>query len=44
MNLPYDWIATHGYGALFVLLALGIVRLPVPDEALLLLAGQLCLQ
>ena len=42
MDFPYDWIATHGYAALFVLLALGIVGLLVPDEALLLFARYLC--
>ena len=34
-------LAHYGYVALFTLLVLGIVGLPVPDEALLLLAGYL---
>jgi membrane protein DedA with SNARE-associated domain len=35
------WIATYGYAAIFVLLLLGIVGLPVPDETLLTLTGYL---
>src|ERR1041385_5449659 len=39
------WIAEHGqdYGALaiFLLLALGIIGLPIPDEMLLTFAGHL---
>lgn len=35
-------ISTYGYGALFGLLMLGIVGLPLPDEALLTFAGYLC--
>jgi membrane protein DedA with SNARE-associated domain len=41
MDLLFGWIAQYGYGALFVLLMLGIVGLPVPDETLLLFAGYL---
>lgn len=33
------WIHQYGYGAIFVLLLLGIVGLPVPDEWLLLFSG-----
>ena len=33
------WIANYGYAALYVLLVLGIVGLPVPDETLLTLTG-----
>ncbi|TAJ10822.1 MAG: DedA family protein [Nitrospirae bacterium] len=36
-----DWIARYEYPALFLLLMLGIVGLPVPDETLLLFAGYL---
>lgn len=32
-------VAHYGYGAVFVLLGLGIVGLPVPDESLLTLTG-----
>jgi membrane protein DedA with SNARE-associated domain len=35
------WITQYGYGAIFVLLMLGIVGLPVPDETLLTIAGYL---
>ncbi len=41
MNGVFDWVATHGYGALFVLLMLGVVGLPVPDETLLVFCGYL---
>src|SRR5882724_4042636 len=33
------WIAQYGYAAIFVLLVLGIVGLPVPDETLLTFTG-----
>jgi membrane protein DedA with SNARE-associated domain len=33
------WITHYGYAAIFCLLALGIVGLPVPDETLLTLTG-----
>lgn len=36
-----NWISQYGYGAIFVLLALGIVGLPVPDETLLTFTGVL---
>ncbi len=35
------WIAHYGYAGIFVLLMLGIVGLPVPDETLLTLTGYL---
>ena len=35
------WVAHYGYAAIFLLLALGIVGLPVPDEWLLTFAGYL---
>lgn len=41
MDLFFGWIAQYGYGALFALLMLGVVGLPVPDETLLLFAGYL---
>jgi membrane protein DedA with SNARE-associated domain len=41
--MPIDqiqlWISQYGYPAIFCLLALGIVGLPVPDETLLTLTG-----
>jgi membrane protein DedA with SNARE-associated domain len=41
-QLALELVARHGYGGLFVLLALGIVALPLPDEILLTFAGYLC--
>jgi membrane protein DedA with SNARE-associated domain len=37
----FDWISQYGYAAIFVLLSLGIVGLPVPDETLLTFTGYL---
>lgn len=42
METGFDWIGQYGYGALFVLLMLGIVGLPVPDETILTFVGYLC--
>jgi len=36
-----QWVTEYGYAALFSLLVLGIVGLPVPDEALLVFSGYL---
>ena len=36
-----DWISHYGYPAIFCLLMLGIVGLPVPDETLLTFTGYL---
>jgi len=41
LELALDWLIAHGPQALFVLLVLGIVGLPVPDEALLTFSGYL---
>lgn len=41
MNSVFDWVAHYGYAALFALLTLGIVGLPVPDETLLVFSGYL---
>jgi len=41
MDTILTWISQYGYGAIFVLLALGIVGLPVPDETLLVFCGYL---
>jgi membrane protein DedA with SNARE-associated domain len=35
------WVSTYGYTAIFFLLVLGIVGLPVPDETLLTFTGYL---
>ena len=41
MDAGTVWITQYRYGAIFVLLMLGIVGLPVPDETLLTFAGYL---
>lgn len=41
MEFLFDWISNYGYFALFGLLVLGIVGLPVPDETLLVFTGYL---
>ncbi|MBV8569461.1 MAG: DedA family protein [Acidobacteriaceae bacterium] len=41
MQWLFSWIAQYGYAALFLLLMLGIVGLPVPDETLLFFCGYL---
>jgi membrane protein DedA with SNARE-associated domain len=41
MDGVFDWVAAHGYGALYLLLALGVVGLPIPDETLLVFTGVL---
>jgi len=40
-HLPFEWVAQYGYTAIFSLLVLGIVGLPVPDETLLTFCGYL---
>jgi membrane protein DedA with SNARE-associated domain len=39
LDLIQEWIAHYGYPAIFSLLAVGIVGLPVPDETQLTLTG-----
>jgi membrane protein DedA with SNARE-associated domain len=41
MSHVFAWIGQYGYGAIFVLLMLGVVGLPVPDETLLVYCGYL---
>ncbi len=41
MDAIFGWITTYGYGAIFLLLMLGIVGLPIPDETLLVFCGYL---
>jgi membrane protein DedA with SNARE-associated domain len=41
MGGVFDWIVLHGPGALFLLLLLGVVGLPIPDETLLVFCGYL---
>jgi membrane protein DedA with SNARE-associated domain len=44
MHSVLGWLSQYGYPALFCLLALGIVGLPVPDETLLMFSGYLILR
>lgn len=41
MDAVFQWISTYGYPAIFVLLTLGVVGLPIPDETLLVFCGYL---
>ncbi|HEY2842528.1 MAG TPA: DedA family protein [Bryobacteraceae bacterium] len=41
MDGVFGWVAVHGYWAIYLLLALGVVGLPIPDETLLVFAGYL---
>jgi membrane protein DedA with SNARE-associated domain len=41
MDAGFDWITRYSYAAIFLLLMLGIVGLPLPDEALLTFVGYL---
>ena len=41
MDAVFNWISTYGYGAIFLLLMLGIVGLPIPDETILVFCGYL---
>jgi membrane protein DedA with SNARE-associated domain len=41
MDRIFAWISAYGYPAIFVLLLLGIVGLPIPDETILVFCGYL---
>jgi membrane protein DedA with SNARE-associated domain len=41
MDAVFHWIASYGYGFVFVALMLGVVGLPIPDETLLVYCGYL---
>lgn len=41
MEAVLNWVSAYGYAAIFSLLVLGIVGLPVPDEWLLVFSGYL---
>ena len=41
MESLFSWLSHYGYAGLFALLLLGIVGLPIPDEALLVFSGYL---
>lgn len=42
METGLQWIDRYGYGAIFALMMLGIVGLPVSDETILIFVGYLC--
>jgi membrane protein DedA with SNARE-associated domain len=41
LHTMIQWIALHGYGVIYAVLALGIIGLPVPDELILAYIGHL---
>lgn len=41
VEIILDWVTNYGYGAIFALLVLGIVGLPIPDETMLVFCGYL---
>jgi membrane protein DedA with SNARE-associated domain len=41
LNTVLTWVATYGYGVIFLLLVGGVVGLPIPDETLLVYCGYL---
>jgi membrane protein DedA with SNARE-associated domain len=41
VDFVFDWVRMYGYEALFVLLMVGIVGIPIPDETLLVFSGYL---
>jgi membrane protein DedA with SNARE-associated domain len=41
MDRIFVWISAYGYPAIFILLLLGIVGLPIPDETILVFCGYL---
>lgn len=44
MEHVFEWVQNYGYAALYLLLMLGIVGLPIPDETLLVFCGYLISQ
>ena len=41
MDWVFQWISQYGYGAIFSMLVLGIVGLPIPDETIMVFCGYL---
>jgi membrane protein DedA with SNARE-associated domain len=41
VDFVFQWVTTYGYEALFLLLMLGVVGIPIPDETLLVFSGYL---
>jgi membrane protein DedA with SNARE-associated domain len=44
MDAVFQWISGYGYGMIFLLLMLGVVGLPIPDETLMVFCGYLVSQ
>lgn len=44
MDLIVSWVTQYGYAAIFALLMLGIVGLPIPDETMLVFSGYMIAQ
>jgi membrane protein DedA with SNARE-associated domain len=44
MDLVINWVSHYGYAAIFALLMLGIIGLPIPDETMLVFSGYLIAQ
>ena len=44
MDAVFQWVSTYGYAGIFLLLMLGVVGLPIPDETLLVFCGYLISQ
>ncbi|KOS60234.1 DedA family protein [Lysinibacillus agricola] len=42
MEFMNDFISQYGYLAIFLLLSLGIIGLPIPDEILMMFIGYMC--
>lgn len=41
MDFVFNWVSSYGYEAIFLLLMLGVVGVPIPDETLLVFTGYL---
>jgi membrane protein DedA with SNARE-associated domain len=41
LDFVFNWVSSYGYEALFLLLMLGVVGIPIPDETLLVFTGYL---
>ena len=41
VDFVFQWVTAYGYEALFLLLMVGIVGIPIPDETLLVFSGYL---
>ena len=41
MSAIFDWVVHHGYLGIYGLLAIGVVALPAPEDAVLIVAGSL---